>query len=71
MYDRNTTLAVVVSLSLCITLLVAKSIGCTLPILAKVLKLDPSIMAAPLITTIVDCTALIVFFGFAKVAFGL
>jgi len=71
MYDRNIVLAMVVSVSLCITLLVAKSIGCTLPILAKKLKLDPSIMVAPLITTIVDCTALIVFFSFARVAFGI
>jgi len=71
MYDRDYMLAFVVSISLCITLLVAKSIGCTLPILAKTLKLDPSIMAAPIITTIVDCTALIVFFSFARVAFGL
>ena len=71
MYNRDMTLAMVVSISLCITLVVAKSIGCILPILAKTLKLDPSIMAAPMITTIVDCTALIVFFGFARVAFGI
>jgi len=56
------TLAWVVSLSLCITLIVAKTIGCSLPILAKKLKLDPAVMAAPIITTIVDVTALIVFF---------
>jgi len=64
-------LGVVVSFSLVVTLVVAKGIGCTLPLLAKALKMDPSIMAAPMVTTIVDCTALIVFFSFARVAFGL
>lgn len=71
MYNRDYTLAIVVSISLCITLVVAKSIGCILPVLAKALKLDPSIMVAPLITTIVDCTSLIVFFVFARMAFNL
>ena len=69
MHDRNSTLALVVSLSLCITLIVAKSIGGTLPILAKKMKIDPATMAAPIITTIVDCTALIVFFSIARIAF--
>ncbi|MCL2528517.1 MAG: magnesium transporter [Defluviitaleaceae bacterium] len=71
MHDRNATLALVVSLSLGITLVVAKSIGCTLPILAKKMKIDPATMAAPIITTIVDCTALIVFFSIARIAFNI
>jgi len=71
MHDRNGTLALVVSLSLAITLVVAKSIGCTLPILAKKMKIDPATMAAPIITTIVDCTALIVFFSIARIAFNI
>ena len=69
MYEQNYTLAWVVSLSLCITLVVSKTIGCTLPIAAKKLKMDPAVMAAPIITTIVDCTALIVFFVIASAAF--
>ena len=69
MYEQNYTLAWVVSLSLCITLVVSKTIGCTLPIAAKKLKMDPAVMAAPIITTIVDCTALIVFFVIASFAF--
>ena len=71
MHDRDGTLALVVSLSLGITLVVAKSIGCTLPILAKKIRIDPATMAAPIITTIVDCTALIVFFSIARVAFNI
>ncbi|MCL2404687.1 MAG: magnesium transporter [Defluviitaleaceae bacterium] len=71
MHDRNGTLALVVSLSLVITLVVAKSIGCTLPILAKTMRIDPATMAAPIITTIVDCTALIVFFSIARIAFNI
>jgi len=71
MHDGNETLALVVSLSLGITLVVAKSIGCTLPILAKKMNIDPATMAAPIITTIVDCTALIVFFSIARIAFNI
>ncbi|MCL2216275.1 MAG: magnesium transporter [Defluviitaleaceae bacterium] len=71
MYDQNHTLAWVVSLSLTVTLVVAKAIGCTLPILAKVAKLDPAVMAAPIITTIVDATAVIVFFAIARMAFNI
>jgi len=71
MHDGDGTLALVVSLSLAITLVVAKSIGCTLPILAKKMRIDPATMAAPIITTIVDCTALIVFFSIARVAFNI
>ena len=43
----------------------AKTIGCTLPIGAKVLKLDPAIMASPMITTIVDAVSLMVYFNLA------
>ena len=67
--DKNALLSLVVTLSLFITLVVAKSIGCTLPIIAKKLKMDPAIMAAPLITTILDGTTLIVYFSIAKIAF--
>jgi magnesium transporter len=69
MNEKNAMLSLVVTLSLCVTLIVAKSIGCTLPILAKKLKTDPAIMAAPLVTTIVDGTTLIVYFSIAKIAF--
>ena len=70
MYDQDYTLAWVVTISLCVTLIVAKTIGCILPVAAKTFNRDPAVMAAPLITTIVDCTALIVFFAIASMAFG-
>ncbi|MCR4926228.1 MAG: magnesium transporter [Clostridiales bacterium] len=45
----------------------AKTIGCTLPILAKLCKLDPALMAGPMITTIVDAVTLMIYFGLASV----
>ncbi len=58
--------ALVVALTLCATVICAKIIGCVLPIVAKMLKLDPAVMASPFITTIVDAVSLIVYFGIAK-----
>ena len=58
--------ALVVALTLCATVICAKIIGCVLPIVAKVLKLDPAVMASPFITTIVDAVSLLVYFGVAK-----
>jgi magnesium transporter len=55
--------AFVVSATLCITVLVAKLIGCSLPIMAKKLGFDPAVMASPFITTIVDAISLIVYFA--------
>ncbi len=62
---QNLQLAFVVGITLVITAMIAKSLGCILPILAKRLKLDPAIMAAPLITTIVDTCSVLVFFNIA------
>lgn len=59
--------ALVVSLTLCVTVICAKFIGCILPIAAKKLKLDPAVMASPFITTIVDTVSLFVYFGIAKI----
>jgi len=64
-------LGISVSLALWITVLIAKIVGCMLPLGAKLLKLDPAVMAAPVITTIVDACGLLVFFGMAKIVFGL
>lgn len=58
-------IAVVVSLAMLFTIVVAKSIGAVLPILAKVVHLDPAVMAAPLITTCVDVCAMVVYFSLA------
>ena len=58
-YDNLTCL--VVSLALFITVVLAKIVGCSLPILAKKCHLDPAVVASPFITTIVDATSLILF----------
>ena len=54
-----------VVLSLFFTVLLAKTIGALLPIVAKTIKCDPAIMAAPLITTIVDAISLVLYFQIA------
>ena len=64
-YPGNTMICLVVVMSVFVTVVIAKTIGCTLPIAAKVLKMDPAIMAGPLITTIVDAVSLIVYFNLA------
>ncbi len=64
--DRvNITVAAVVCMTLVCTIIVAKIIGCTLPIFAKAIKLDPAVMASPFITTIVDALSLLVYFTIA------
>jgi magnesium transporter len=60
----------VVCLALCVTVIVAKLVGCMLPMGAKALKLDPAVMASPFITTIVDALSLLVYFLFAKALLG-
>lgn len=63
------SIAFTVSLALLITVIVAKSIGCLLPIAAKKIGFDPAIMASPLITTVVDCFSLLVYFNVAQAVF--
>lgn len=62
------TLAVylVVSLAMFIAIVVAKLIGCSLPILAKLVKIDPALMAGPMIATLVDIVTLVIYFALAK-----
>lgn len=60
-------LAFTVSLALVFTIMIAKSVGGILPLIAKKLNLDPALMAAPLITTIVDALSLLVYFYFVKI----
>ena len=57
--------ACVVCLTMLLTVILAKLIGCTLPIFAKMLHLDPAVMASPFITTIVDALSLLIYFGVA------
>ena len=63
--DVSLMVAVVVGLTLAVTVLCAKLVGCTLPMLAKKLGFDPAVMASPFITTIVDALSLLVYFGIA------
>ena len=65
------SVALVVCLTLVITVIMAKPIGCTLPILAKKVGFDPAVMASPFITTIVDALSLIVYFQIATHLLGL
>ena len=60
------TVDLVVCCAMCVTVILAKIVGCLLPIGAKVIKLDPAVMASPFITTIVDAVSLLVYFLFAK-----
>ena len=64
-------IGLVVSLTLIFTIVTAKLIGGMLPIIAKKLKLDPAIMAGPLITTIVDALSLLIYFEMAHIALGI
>ena len=61
----------VICLALGVTVIKAKMVGCTLPLLAKKLGFDPAVMASPFITTIVDALSLLVYFLFAKTILGL
>lgn len=62
----NPMVAVTVSVALLFTVILAKTIGGVLPILAKACKADPAVMAAPLITTVVDACSLVVYFSVAQ-----
>ena len=64
-------LAVVIGLSLIATVILSKLIGCVLPLAAKKVHLDPAIMAAPLITTLVDTCSIIIYFSIATQVFHL
>ena len=60
----------VVCLALAVTVVMAKLVGCMLPMAAKAMKLDPAVMASPFISTIVDALSLLVYFLFAKMLLG-
>jgi len=64
-------LCLVLGLTLLFTIVVSKSIGCLLPIITKKMKLDPAVVAAPLLTTIVDLCSIIIYFQFATAMLGI
>ena len=71
MYDQNVMLVVALGLTMIAVVSMAKCIGCILPLLAKKLGLDPAIMAAPLITTILDTCTILVYFNIVTAFFHL
>jgi magnesium transporter len=68
---HNPGLAVVIACSLMGTVIMAKLVGCILPLLAKKVNLDPAIMASPLITTLVDTFSILIYFNIATILFRL
>ncbi len=70
-YSDKPLMVFVVSFSILLTVMVAKIIGALLPFFAKIIKADPAIMAAPLITTIVDATSLLIYFTLATAILGI
>ena len=58
--------AFAVCLTMAVTVLIAKLVGCTLPMIAKKIGFDPAVMASPFITTIVDALSLLVYFRIAS-----
>ncbi len=72
LFDHVTfQIAMVVCLTLFITIIFAKLVGCSLPILAKKIGFDPAVMASPFITTIVDACSLLIYFKVAGVLLGI
>ena len=63
--STSTPVIIIVCLSMMCAIIFAKALGCSLPILAKLLHLDPALMAGPLITTIVDAVTLVIYFSIA------
>ena len=67
----GTQVAMIVCLTMIVTVLVAKLVGCTLPMLAKKIGFDPAVMASPFITTIVDAVSLVIYFQIATRMLGI
>jgi len=62
---KDIGVAVVVGLTLIGTIVISKFLGCVLPLIAKKIKIDPAVMAAPLIMTIIDVVAMFLYFKIA------
>ncbi|MBW9212888.1 MULTISPECIES: magnesium transporter [Terrabacteria group] len=70
-FNHDLQLSIVIAISIMVTVIISKFVGCVLPIVAKKLKMDPAIMAAPIITTIVDTLSIIVYFKVASAIFSI
>ena len=60
-------MAVVIALALIAIVILSKFIGCSLPLIAEHIHLDPALMAAPLISTIVDICSILIYFKIATI----
>lgn len=69
--DVTFLIALVVCLTMIVTIFFAKIVGCTLPLFAKKIGFDPAVMASPFITTIVDAISLLVYFSIASHILGI
>jgi magnesium transporter len=67
LYGQNILLSAAVTITLFSTLLIAKILGCILPIAAKFIRIDPAVMATPMITTVCDALSLVIYFSIARV----
>ncbi len=64
--DISLIIALVVSLTVCLVVIFAKIVGCSLPMLAEKIGIDPAVMASPLITTVTDAVSLLIYFTIAR-----
>ena len=71
MGQGNALMALTIGLTMACTVIIAKVVGCTLPLVAKKVGLDPAIMATPLISTLVDISTISVYFAIVSYVFGL
>ena len=69
--EVTVSVALVVCITLVCTVLCAKVVGCTLPMLAEKVGIDSAVMASPLITTVVDALSLLIYFGIATYLLGI
>ena len=71
MYDQDIMLAIAIGITMVAIVCMAKCIGCTLPLFAKKIGLDPALMAAPLISTIMDTCTILMYFAIITAFFKL
>ena len=71
MGQGDAMMALTIGVTMACTVIIAKVVGCTLPLVAKKVGLDPAIMAAPLITTILDTCTILVYFNIVTTMFRL
>ncbi len=69
--DVSAEITIIISLTLICIVFISKLVGCSLPLLAKKIGFDPSVMASPLITTIVDALSLVIYFNITSMVLGI